>query len=622
MTGLKALSPCCFAFVLLWPATGAAQPSFIDRQLAPEKTSEAAALEGAPKKAKDRAEGLQHYERGLVFARQGAWAEAEKAFRSAEKKNGDYPDYQFATAYAYLKLHRPDDAMKRYSKAYKKDPTNMRALVGMAAAHEEALEYREAVRMWMRYLKMPVAAADAGEAKALLSRAQKSFAENYEIAENPTGGAENGLSDTDERELGLMYAKELASTGVDTLDDKIIHGYVERLCAELVSHAKGFPRSYQLFVLDSPDVQASTVPGFIFVYRGLLETVTSESQLAGVLAHEIGHSVAHHSAKKFTKMIKDEQQVKSLEQKEGKLAKVLTWMVKAGSPYAMLAFSREEEEQADRLAVHIAYDAGYDPLGLAQMFQTFESMSPSSRKRWDLLTRTHPFSIDRANATKEYSVLLPAKTPKKAGPEFTRMKARLKTLPPPPVPTPRQQRAETPPPSAPPASSPPPPTNPPPGTRTAEGTRTFSVTTAPFDGEFPEDWTPRQTQHGTIIYEGKKGTEAYEVSVELQVTPRSLMPPDLAGVIQAMGKALSGRAGLDVQEPERTEHQGFPAAIMRATYQAKTARGEPATFRHIGLAIEYPEHYVILSFYLPEELFEAYVPVFQMMISKFHLRTS
>jgi predicted Zn-dependent protease len=610
MARLKAL--CLFVplVFLLDPAASTAQTTLVDRLLAPQQTSLEAAMAGPAKKAKDRTEGLQHYERGIVFARQGAWKEAENAFRSAEKKFGEYLDYQFATAYAYLKLHRPDDAMKRYSKAYKKDPTNLRALLGMAAAHDEAQEYREAVRMWMRYLAMPLPAADAAEARVLLRRAQQAFAENYEIAENPTGGAENALSPSDERELGLMYVNELASTGVPELEDTTISAYIERLCASLVPHAKGFSPSYKVFVLNSPDVQASTVPGFIFVYRGLLQAVTSENQLAGVLAHEIGHSVAHHSAKKFTKMIKDDAQIKSLEKKEGKLAKVLTWMVKAGSPYAMLAFSREEEEQADRLAVHIAYDAGYDPLGLSEMFKMFESMSPSSRKRWDLLTRTHPFSIDRFNATREYSALLPAKALKKGGPDFTGMKARLKTLPPPPEPAPPQQRAET------------PPSNPPPGTPTSGGMRTFSITTAPFDGEFPVDWIARQSENGTIIYEGQKGTEAYEVSVELQVTPKSYMPKDLASTVQAMQKALSSKPDAQFSQAERTDHQGQPAAILRATYQQKTSRGVETTFRHVGLVIQYPEHYVIFSFYLPGELFEKYVPVFQTMIGKFHIRTS
>ncbi len=608
MRRLTAFCLSALYLLFLWPAqVAAAQASLVDRLLAPRDITEQSAMAAPKKKPKDLAEGYQHYQRGLVFARQDAWKEAQNAFRNAEKKWGDNLDYQFATAYAHLKLHQPDDAMKRYEKVYKKDPTNVRALVGMAASHEEAQQYRMAVQMWTRYVKMPVPAADAADAKVLLRKAQQNFAEAYEIAENPTGGAENGLSPSDENELGLMYAKKLESSGVPLLEDKPINAYVSKLCADLVPHAKGFPREYELFVLDSPDVQASTVPGYIFVYRGLLETVKSEHQLAGVLAHEIGHSMAHHSAKKFTKAVKDEEQLKSLKSKEGKLAKVLAWMVESGSVYGMLAFSREEEAQADRLAVHVAYDAGYDPLGLSEMFKMFEAMSPSSRKKWDLMTRTHPFSIDRFNATNEYAALLPPKTPKRESADFAKMKARIKTLPPP-------AEAKTAPPER--------PASPPPGTPTSGGFRTFSITTAPFEGEFPTDWNARQSEQGTIIYEGKKGSEAYEATVELQVTPKSYMPADLEAIVQAMQKSLSGRKNLQIAKAEATDHEGQPAAIMRATYTAKTSQGVETTFRHVGLAIQYPEHVVIMSFYLPAELFDKYVPIFQRMVGKFHMRTS
>lgn len=609
MRRLIPLSLSCLGVFLFWFVPVEAQAPLIDRTLAPAEITEQSAVSAPGKKPKDLAEGFQHYQRGLVFARQDAWKEAQSAFRNAEKKWGDNIDYQFATAYAHLKLHQPDDAMKRYEKVYKKDPTNIRALVGMAASHQEAQQYRQEVQMWMRYLKMPVPAVDAAAAKVLLRQAQQNFVDNYEIAENPTGGAENGLSPSDENELGLMYAKQLASSGVQLLEDKPITAYVSKLCADLVPHAKGFPREYEVLVLDSPDVQASTVPGFIFVYRGLLEAVKSEHQLAGVIAHEIGHSMAHHSAKKFTKAVKEEEQLKNMKQKQGKFAKAVAWMMEAGNAYGMLAFSREEEAQADRLAVHVAYDAGYNPLGLSEMFKMFEAMSPSSRKKWDLMTRTHPFSIDRFNTTNEYAALLPSKTPRRESPDFAKMKARLKTLPPPaePKPAPPQRAAEP---------------TPPPGTPTSGGFRTFSVTTAPFDGEFPLDWNARQSEHGTIIYEGKKGTEAYEATVELQVTPKSYMPADLQGIIQAMQKALAGRKNVQFAQAEKTDHERQPAAIMRATYVAKTSQGVETTFRHVGLAIQYPEHVVIMSFYLPEELFDKYAPIFQTMVGRFHMRTS
>lgn len=610
MYGLRAVCvPCIPVLVLCSGGVSFAQSGLVERQLAPREITEQSAMTAPNKKPKDLAEGFQHYQRGLVFARQSAWKEAQNAFRNAEKKSGDNLDYQFATAYAHLKLHEPDDALKRYEKAYKKDPTNLRALVGMAASHREAQQYRQEVEMWMRYVKMPLAPADAADAKTLLRKAQQDFAESYEIAENPAGGTENGLSPSDEMELGLMYAQELSSTGIDELGDPVVAAYVEKLCADLVAHAKGFPRKYQVFVLNDPEVQASTVPGFIFVYRGLLEVARNESQLAGVVGHEIGHSMAHHSAKRFTKMVRDEQSLKNMKQKQGKWAKVLASMMEAGNTYGMLSFSREEEAQADRLAVHISYDASYSPLGLSEMFQMFESMSPSSRKKWDLMTRTHPFSIDRFNATREYAALLPAKTAKPQSPDFGKMKARLKTLPPPPERKPRQA-----------ADAERPASGPPPGTPTSDGMRTFQITTAPFDGEFPVDWNARQAQNGAIVYEGQKGTDAYEASVELLVAPKAYLGTDLAATVKAIQKGLSGKKGIQFAQMERTDHDGQPAAIQRATYRQNTSKGVESLFRHVTLIVQYPEHWVLMSFYVPENLWDKYVPVFQKMVGRFHLR--
>lgn len=88
-------------------------------------------------------------------------------------------------------MHRPDDARKRYERIYKKDPTNTRALVGMAASYEEAQNYREAVKIWMQYARMTLPPAEGQEAAALLRSAQELFAAHYEIAENPAGGAPN-----------------------------------------------------------------------------------------------------------------------------------------------------------------------------------------------------------------------------------------------------------------------------------------------------------------------------------------------------------------------------------------------------------------------------------------------
>ena len=127
--------------------------------------------------------------------------------------------------------------------------------------------------------------------------ARQLFAEHYEIQENPGGGAPNAATAAQEREWGQQFASELRASGIPELTDPEIAAYVRDLCEQLVPVAKGFPRQYELTVLDSPVVNAQTTPGYIFVYRGLLDLVTSEAELVGVLGHEMGHTIGHHAGK-------------------------------------------------------------------------------------------------------------------------------------------------------------------------------------------------------------------------------------------------------------------------------------------------------------------------------------
>lgn len=211
----------------------------------------------------------------------------------------------------------------------------------------------------------------------------------------------------------------------------------------------------------------------------------------------------HHSGKKITKAAQNQQTLQGLQSQDSKLTKFLAALVALGNPLGELAFSREQEAQADRLGIHIAYDAGYDPGSLAELFLKFESMQPSSRRSWDLMTRTHPFSIDRMNAVNEYVRLLPERPVRGSSPAFDRMKARLKSLPPPP--------AEA---TASPAES----------AGGDAGVVPFTIDNAPFAGTIPATWAGRKTGSGTIAFEGQKGTEAYEATVELEIAPHANLP--------------------------------------------------------------------------------------------------
>jgi hypothetical protein len=568
----------------------AVRSAFFERMLAPREGPAVPAPTPGDRAQQRAAEAAQFHRRGLVFAQQGAWKDAESAFRDAERRNDAVPEYKLSAAYAYIRTHKPNDAYKRYEDFYKKDPADVRALVGMIAAREEAQLYRDAVALWLRYTRMPLPEATAAEAEALLQGARELFAERYEIAENPAGGAANLATPAQELEWGLGYARELSASGIPLLADPDITSYVEQLSQRLVNHAKQFPTNYQLFVLDTAGVNATTVPGFIFVYRGLLEAAPSEAALAGVLAHEIGHSVAHHTAKKVTKNYQDEQQLTSLKASDSKLSQFLAKLLEAGNPVGAMGFSREAEGQADRLGVHIAFDAGYDPVGLTEMFQIFEQMSPSSRSAWDLLTRTHPFSIDRINAVKEYAALLPSRTFVPASAGFTAMKARLEALPPPPDATGRLLSA---------ASAPAPPA-------ATMATRPFAMEPTPFTGRMPETWTMSKASTQTTMFSAPKGTPEAEASVWIRLAPRAAQPMwsvlDYVGDLQAANAKLPGLQWGDIDEQRTADDREL--FVMPGRWQGKTSAGAAAAYRGVFIVAEFPDYIAIGQYSAPEQFFD------------------
>jgi len=589
--------------------------AFFDRILAPREGPVVAPATSASDRNQQRAaEAAEFHRKGLVFALQGAWREAESAFRDAERRHNTVAEYTFSAAYAYLRTHKPNDAYKRFEDAYKKDPSNVRALVGMIAAREEAQLYRDAVALWIRYSRMPLSDADATEARGLLLGARELFAQRYEIAENPAGGAPNLATPAQELEWGLGYAKELSESGIPLVTDPLVVSYVEQLSERLVKHAKQFPTNYRLYVLDTAGINATTVPGFIFVYRGLLEAASSEAALAGVLAHEIGHSVAHHTAKKVTRNHQDEQQLASLQKSDSKLSQFLAKLLAAGNPVGALSFSREAEAQADRLAVHITFDAGYEPKGLADMFQVFEQMSPSSRSSWDLMTRTHPFSIDRINAVKEYAELLPPRALTTSSGDFAAMQARLRALPPAPDATGRLLRST--PPAAPgraPAPTPTPAPTPAPTSQVKS--KVYLMAPTPFSVKMPETWTTKKSTAQLTIFSAPAGTPEGEASVWIRLVPTITQPTwsilDHLRSVQNANAKLPDITWSDIDE-QRTP-DGRTILVMPAAWTGKTSAGAATPFRGLFIFAEFPDYVAIGQYSAPAPYFDRFSSGFELI---------
>ncbi len=173
-------------------------------------------------------------------------------------------------------------------------------------------------------------------------------------------------------------------------------------------------------VLDSREVNAFALPGgFLFVERGLLEEVEDESELAGVLAHEMSHVVARHSYRLYKKAL-----ISSLVFQSAQIAAlILTGGASGiGTAYALqygfyglgfaldlnlLGVSREFELEADQLGIQYAWKSGYDPGGFIRFFDKLAGKHGYAiGASW---FRTHPPFYERMVRGKREIMYLPAK---------------------------------------------------------------------------------------------------------------------------------------------------------------------------------------------------------------------
>jgi predicted Zn-dependent protease len=202
------------------------------------------------------------------------------------------------------------------------------------------------------------------------------------------------ISPAEEALIGRGMAAGLLGAA-PLLDDPAAQRYVNqvgRWCA-LQSGRPGM--DWHFAVLDDPDVNAFAAPGgYVFVTRGLLGIAGSEAELAGVLAHEIGHVVARHHVEALRA-----QAARGL---LGDIAgRALGGRVFDASPFisgglGLLArgLDREDEFEADRLGVTIATRAGYEPYGLPRVLLRIGQMGPRAQGL-ELLTSTHPPATER-----------------------------------------------------------------------------------------------------------------------------------------------------------------------------------------------------------------------------------
>jgi beta-barrel assembly-enhancing protease len=175
--------------------------------------------------------------------------------------------------------------------------------------------------------------------------------------------------------------------------------YVNDVGRWLALHSGRPDLPWKFGILDASTVNAFATPGGnVFISRGLLAQMHSESELAGVLAHEISHVVLKHHLKDIQKNATKNMALDIASLKAGGLAgQAAQAVARVGLEGFVRGLSREDEMQADRLGVVIAARAGYDPYGLPIVLQTLAAL-PQDDSSLGQFLHTHPAPGDRLAA--------------------------------------------------------------------------------------------------------------------------------------------------------------------------------------------------------------------------------
>lgn len=232
-----------------------------------------------------------------------------------------------------------------------------------------------------------------------------------------------------EIKMGKQYAQEVEAS-VKLINDPVITEYINRLGQNLVRNSDAkMPVTFK--VIDDDQINAITLPGgFIYVNSGTILAADNEAELAGVMAHELGHSCARHTSQQMTRMNMANLATIPLIFVGGGIGLAAREAAGIGLPVTFMKFSRGFEAQADYLGAQYAWKTGYDPEALVTFFEKVEAQEKKKPGTMSKAFASHPQTPDRVESTqKEIASILPAKDQYiETTSEFDDVKGRLAAL--------------------------------------------------------------------------------------------------------------------------------------------------------------------------------------------------
>lgn len=202
------------------------------------------------------------------------------------------------------------------------------------------------------------------------------------------------ISQKQELSMGKQASRQIESQ-YKVSKDQQMNDLVKSIGTKLAAVSSRPKIDWTFKVLDTKEVNAVSVPGFVYVNSGLIDFVGGDKdQLASVIGHEVGHTCARHAVKQAEKSMVGGTVLAILFRNGGGDAANIF------ANLALLGYSRKDEYQADKLGVIYSHDAGYDPNAMVRFFEHLQAKEGDSSKGLGTYFKTHPPTSERIQRVK------------------------------------------------------------------------------------------------------------------------------------------------------------------------------------------------------------------------------
>lgn len=214
-----------------------------------------------------------------------------------------------------------------------------------------------------------------------------------------------GFSDAEEAEIGQAIAA--AILGENALHrNENLQRYVNRVGYWIALRSTRPDLQWSFGILDTPTINAFAVPGgTVFISVGLIKKLNSESELAGVLAHEIAHVTQRHHLHALTDYVSKQEILAFFDKRNSHYADAKKKLITGSIEIFSKGLARKDEYEADRIGAALVARAGYDPYGLAAYLQMLSTLT-QQESNLSLLVQAHPQPAERINELEKHTAML------------------------------------------------------------------------------------------------------------------------------------------------------------------------------------------------------------------------